>query len=620
MRRWLAVQPTVPALIYFVVAVAWIAASDRVALWLFPDHDAFVLVQTIKGWAFVTASTALIAATSLRQQRVRTVLEQEKRAAHDRALGAYERLLEQVATLDARVDADRDHGIGSAMRGFLTELGAWDGLRLWRAATDQPVCVYAASDAGAIDLAAAPPRVAADDAAARALATGREAVATEPGPHARDGRSRTVVAVPVEVDGAVLGVVEVLGPEQRAFLGETAIALRMAASLLGLLWHNHDLWTREERSREVLAASEARLAQRVGQLSALHQIDRAITSGQALAATLDLSVRQLVQRLAVDAACVLVRDDAERVLRPAASAGFRAALSATATVALGEGVAGGLTHREGRVSISGRDRLRARFARALLIEDEGVEAYDAVMLHAHGEFQGVLEVFHRSPATRGDEWTADLVAFGDQIAIAIDQAATATALRDTNRQLLEAYDTTIEGWAAALDLRDEETQGHSRRVTDLAVRLAERLGVPEADIEHIRRGALLHDIGKMGMPDAILSKPGPLDAAEWAVMKQHPGLAHQLLSGTPFLRDALDIPYGHHERWDGTGYPRGLAGDAIPLAARIFAVVDVYDALRSDRPYRAAWPRERVLAHLRAESGSHFDPSVVRAFMELIDA
>jgi putative nucleotidyltransferase with HDIG domain len=185
---------------------------------------------------------------------------------------------------------------------------------------------------------------------------------------------------------------------------------------------------------------------------------------------------------------------------------------------------------------------------------------------------------------------------------------------------VEAYDTTIEGWAAALDLRDEETQGHSRRVTDLAVKLATRLGVSEADRVRIKRGALLHDIGKMGVPDAILSKPGPLDEAEWAVMKQHPSLAHQLLSGTPFLRDALDIPYGHHERWDGTGYPRGLAGESIPLAARIFAVVDVYDALSSDRPYRAAWPRDRVLAHLRAESGTHFDPTVVRAFLDLIDA
>jgi putative nucleotidyltransferase with HDIG domain len=619
LRRWLAIHPTVPALVYFVVAVAWIAASDRVALWLFPEAAALALVQTLKGWGFVAASALLIAATSLRQHRLRAVLEQEKRAAHDRALGAYQRLLEQVATLDARVDAERDRGIGDAMRGFLTELGAWDGLRLWRVGPDRRACVFAATDAGAIDLAASP-APAEGEALARALATGREAVGREPAARPRGSGHRTVVALPVEVDGAILGAVEVLGPEARPFLGETTVALRMAASLLGLLWHNHDLWTREELGRRVLAASEERLAQRLDQLSALHRIDRAITSGQTLEATLDLAVRQVVQRLGVDAASVLVRDEAERVLRPAASAGFRAASSATRTVALGDGVAGGMNEHEGPVSIDGRDRLRARIVRARLIEDEGIEAYDAVPLRAHGEFHGVLEVFHRAPATRSHEWRTDLVAFGDQIAIAIDQATTAAALRETNRQLVEAYDTTIEGWAAALDLRDEETQGHSRRVTDLAVKLATRLGVSEADRVRIKRGALLHDIGKMGVPDAILSKPGPLDEAEWAVMKQHPSLAHQLLSGTPFLRDALDIPYGHHERWDGTGYPRGLAGESIPLAARIFAVVDVYDALSSDRPYRAAWPRDRVLAHLRAESGTHFDPTVVRAFLDLIDA
>jgi putative nucleotidyltransferase with HDIG domain len=619
-RRWLSVHPIVPAVVYFVVAVVWIAVSDRVALRLFPEPDAFAAAQTIKGWVFVAASASLIAITSLRQHRVRAVLEREKHAAHDRALGAYQRLLDEVATLDGRVDAARDRDVGDAMRHFLTELGAWDELRLWRIDGDQRACVYAAGAEGDRSAAAAATPTRPDDAVARALATGREAVVDEPDGVRGQGLRRTVVAVPVGVEDGVLGVVELVGTEPRAFLGETALALRMAASLLGLLWHNQDLWTREAHGRRVLEASEARLAHRLDQISSLHRIDRAITSGQPLSATLELAVREVVQRLGVDIACVLVRDDAERLLRPAASFGFRAAASARATVPVGEGVAGAMAYGEAHVSIDGRDPLSARFVRARLIEDEGVEAYDSVPLNAHGELYGVLEVFHRAPAVRGGDWAADLEAFGDQIAIAIDQATTASALRATNRQLVEAYDTTIEGWAAALDLRDEETQGHSRRVTDLTVRLAERLGVPPAEREHIRRGALLHDIGKMGVPDAILSKPGPLDEDEWAVMKQHPGLAHQLLSGTPFLRDALDIPYAHHERWDGSGYPLGLAGDAIPLAARIFAVVDVYDALSSDRPYRAAWPRDRVLAHLRAESGRHFDPAVVRAFLELVGA
>lgn len=185
-------------------------------------------------------------------------------------------------------------------------------------------------------------------------------------------------------------------------------------------------------------------------------------------------------------------------------------------------------------------------------------------------------------------------------------------------ELARAYDATLEGWSRALDLRDHETEGHSRRVTEMTIRLARRLGITGSALEHIRRGALLHDIGKMGIPDRILLKPGPLDADEWHVMRQHPTMAYELLAPIPYLHEALDIPWCHHERWDGTGYPRGLAGDAIPLAARIFAVVDVWDALSNDRPYRKASPPPEVIAHLKLLGGSHFDPVVLAAFLELL--
>jgi PAS domain S-box-containing protein/putative nucleotidyltransferase with HDIG domain len=189
----------------------------------------------------------------------------------------------------------------------------------------------------------------------------------------------------------------------------------------------------------------------------------------------------------------------------------------------------------------------------------------------------------------------------------------------TNADLIQTYDTTLAGWAAALDLRDEETHGHSQRVTQLTVRLARAMGQDEEEIVQIRRGALLHDIGKMGIPDAILSKPGALTDEEWTIMRRHPEYANQLLAPITFLQPALSIPYYHHEKWDGTGYPCGLQGAAIPLSARLFAVVDVYDALRSNRPYRAGWPEERVRAHIRAQAGSHFDPAVVQAFLDLED-
>ncbi|HKI56908.1 MAG TPA: HD-GYP domain-containing protein [Trueperaceae bacterium] len=192
-----------------------------------------------------------------------------------------------------------------------------------------------------------------------------------------------------------------------------------------------------------------------------------------------------------------------------------------------------------------------------------------------------------------------------------------SALRATNAELRATYDATIEGWSRALDLRDKETEGHSRRVTQLTLELARELGLGEAQLVQIRRGALLHDIGKMGVPDAILQKPGPLTEEEWAVMRRHPLLGRDLLAPIAFLGPALEIPYAHHERWDGTGYPEGLKGEQVPLAARIFAVADVYDALTSDRPYRPAWSHDRAREHIRASAGTHFDPAVVEVFLRM---
>ncbi|MEN6430348.1 MAG: HD-GYP domain-containing protein, partial [Coriobacteriales bacterium] len=185
-------------------------------------------------------------------------------------------------------------------------------------------------------------------------------------------------------------------------------------------------------------------------------------------------------------------------------------------------------------------------------------------------------------------------------------------------ELWAAYDATLEGWSRALELRDEETSGHTQRSAALAAELAMVLGMPSEEIVHVRHGALLHDIGKMAVPDAILRKPGPLDDDEWVVMRRHPVYARDFLDNIEYLKAALDIPYCHHERWDGTGYPRGLAGEEIPLAARIFAVIDVFDALTSDRPYRKAWDVDDALSYIRANAGTQFDPRVVDAFLERV--
>jgi HD-GYP domain-containing protein (c-di-GMP phosphodiesterase class II) len=180
-----------------------------------------------------------------------------------------------------------------------------------------------------------------------------------------------------------------------------------------------------------------------------------------------------------------------------------------------------------------------------------------------------------------------------------------------------AYDHTLEGWSKALELRDQETEGHSRRVTEFTLALAGKLGIQEHELKHIRRGALLHDIGKMGISDQILLKSGPLDEAEWQEMRMHPIYAYRLLSPIPYLQPALDIPYSHHERWDGSGYPLGLKGEEIPLAARIFAVIDVYDALISHRPYRPAWSPGQAKEYLLLNAGILFDPKIVKTFLEL---
>jgi putative nucleotidyltransferase with HDIG domain len=188
----------------------------------------------------------------------------------------------------------------------------------------------------------------------------------------------------------------------------------------------------------------------------------------------------------------------------------------------------------------------------------------------------------------------------------------------SNSELSQAYDETIEGWSHALDLRDHETEGHTQRVTEMTVALAREAGLDEAELLQVRWGSLLHDIGKMGIPDRILLKPGPLTDEEWVIMKKHPTFAWEMISPIRYLHTALDIPYCHHEKWDGTGYPRGLRGAQIPIPARIFAVVDVYDALTSDRPYRKAWSKENTLDHIREQSGKHFDPEVVDTFLKVI--
>ena len=192
------------------------------------------------------------------------------------------------------------------------------------------------------------------------------------------------------------------------------------------------------------------------------------------------------------------------------------------------------------------------------------------------------------------------------------------ALQQAHNQLRDAYERTIEGWVRALDLRDRETEGHTQRVTEITIRVSQQIGFSEEELSHIKRGALLHDMGKIAIPDEILQKPGPLNETEWERMRQHPIYAYEMLSPIAYLNPALDIPFYHHERWNGSGYPHGLKGENIPLSARLFAIVDVWDALRSDRPYRKAIPREQVIDYLSENANVLFDPKLVEVFLKFV--
>ncbi len=285
---------------------------------------------------------------------------------------------------------------------------------------------------------------------------------------------------------------------------------------------------------------------------------------------------------------------------------------------LGDGNAGRAALERQIIHIPNLNKIESDLERSPNFPDEDFLVYIGVPLVAKGQVKGVLEIFNRSPIQPDQEWMDLLKALAAQAAIAIDNAELFQGLQQSNQDLLMAYEFTLEGWAKALELRDAETQGHTQRVTEMTLRLARAMGVSEEQMVPIRQGTLLHDIGKMGIPDHILLKPGPLTEKEWKIMRMHPVYAHQLLSPIPYLHSALDIPYCHHEKWDGTGYPSGLKGDQIPLSARIFAVVDVWDALSSDRPYRDAWPEEKVHQYIREQAGKHFDPAVVEVFFKIL--
>ncbi|MDO8531266.1 MAG: GAF domain-containing protein [Dehalococcoidia bacterium] len=411
------------------------------------------------------------------------------------------------------------------------------------------------------------------------------------------------VALPLISQGKPFGVLVLLGDQPRAFTSERLETLQAYAHQAATALTNARLFDEGKR--------------RLDQVQALRRVDLAITSSLDLRVTLGVALDQVATVLGVDAAAVLLLNSGTQMLEYAAGRGFRGREIERSLVRVGEGPSGHVALERRVVHFGNIPEMKNGFKRTKLIADEGFVSYVGVPLIVKGHVKGVLEVFHRAPFQPEDEWLEFLDALAGQVAIAIDEAALFNDLYRANVDLTLAYDTTLEGWARALELRDYETAGHSRRVSELTTRLARAMGVSETDMAHVRRGTMLHDVGKLSIPDTILLKSGPLTDEEWSVVRKHPTYAFELLSPIPYLRPALDIPYCHHERWDGTGYPRGLKGEQIPLSARIFTLVDVWDALTNERPYKKAWSVEDARAYMRSQSGAHFDPKVVEVFLAL---
>lgn len=356
--------------------------------------------------------------------------------------------------------------------------------------------------------------------------------------------------------------------------------------------------------------AEERLQRQLDRMAALRAIDAAILSSFNIKVTLSVVLREIVGQLKVDAADVLLFNPANSSLELAAEFGFRHPIRRGPLQRIGEGYAGRAIMERQAIHVS--DAGGAHFADS---PREGFVSYHAIPLLMKGEVKGVLEIRHRAPRTFAEEEAEFLDMIAGRIALAIEDSRLFETLQRSNVELVRAHDSILEGWARAMDLCAREADGHSLRVAERTVSLARQMGVPEPDLIHVRRGALLHNLCKLGIPDSILRKPGPLTEEEWEIVRQQPRLVYDLLSPIESLRPALNIPFCCQERWDGSGYPRGLKGKEIPLAARILAAVDAWEALLASRPDRPAHSPAEARRLLLAGAGTRFDPAVVKALL-----
>lgn len=355
-------------------------------------------------------------------------------------------------------------------------------------------------------------------------------------------------------------------------------------------------------------------------MDTLYNLDTVINTSFDLKTILTMFLNMIVEQAEADAAAFLIYDDYLQLLKFESGLGFHTNLEqATAQIPIGFSLAGKAAISRKTLHIPDLSKIEKNETLDNLVNTEKFVAYYAIPMIVKGDLKGILEIFQRSGSHNGSEWLSYIETLANRAAVAIDNTQLFTNLQQANLEMQLTYDITLEGWVHLLSLREKESLEHAQKIVRLTEKLSRMVGIQDKDLVHILRGALLHDIGKIVIPDHILFKPGPLDEEEWQIVRKHPTAAFSALNRIDYLKPATDIPYCHHEWWNGSGYPRGLVEQEIPLAARIFTVIDVWDALSQDRPYRKAWDSQKIRDHLKEQSGIQFDPFIVKAFLALLE-
>ena len=569
MKKWYTLEFRV-ALKYLIAGVLWIFFSDMILAALVQDADTLTHIQNYKGWFFVVASSLLIYSLVHSHFHARQAAEQKEEESNQR-------------------------------------------LRMAMIASQQGIFDYNIQSGELI----------VDDAYYRLLGYDPQGVFVE----TRDSFLQSIHPDDVENYRSVFrdyleGRSEVFRIEFRHqtadgtwrwFLSTGKIVkydtdqkpLRMLGTFLDVTEKKNA----ELEIERLLHESQNRLQR----LETLRTIDQSINENEPLSVTLKLLAQKMKEHLKVDAVSIYILENTSHRYSLAVADGFIPHSIQKLQLLRAHFPETDADLKDLRLLNSNSDHLWPELA--VMLQEENFHDFLAVPLIMQGSaMKGVLLLFSREKFNVDSEWLLYNETLAGQMAIAIANTKMIDGLRKVNVELEEAYDRTIEGWSKALDLRDKETKGHSSRVMQMTMDLSHILGISEEDLVHIRRGALLHDMGKMGIPDSILLKPDRLTEEEFDIIRKHPQFAYDMLHPIVYLRPALDIPYSHHEKWDGSGYPQGLSGENIPISARLFAVVDVYDALTSHRPYREPWSHEKTMEYIHSMSGSHFDPQIVRVF------